>query len=241
MKTQLNLGKRIPLLGILFVLAGSILLSQCKDDELTALNATNNQGEYKVNTQDGSWRLDKSHSSINWKTAYIGDQAFLTGKFNSFDIDVEFDQADLKNSKISAFVVVSTCNTGEPGRDNLGKCLNGYLGVKHNGDTLPNGSLDPAGIDGSTDTARFTSSSITAYGSGYKAVGMLDFKGKSNEVEMFFTYITEKDYSTEQDGSKMRASFLGNFDFNAQTDYGVTSTSIADIVSVNINCIVRND
>jgi polyisoprenoid-binding protein YceI len=240
-KAQFELRKLIPKVGLLVLLSGAILFSHCtKEDEVTPLTGTDVTGEYIINTSDG-WTLDKSHSAINWQTAYIGDQAFLTGKFNKFGVNVDFDQANLAASSISSWVVLSTANTGEPGRDGIGKCLNGYLGVQHNGDTLENGSIDPNGIIGSSDTARFSTTDIVAYGSGYKAIGNLEFKGVTKPATLVFTYTTEKDYSEDQDGSKLRASFMGDLNFNAKSDYGVTSTSIADLINVRINTIFRKN
>lgn len=239
MKTTHTLKNLIPTLGITLVLAGLVLFSQCtKEDEVTPLTGQDVTGEYTVNTSNG-WTVDKSHSSINWKTAYVGDQAWLTGKFTDFGFNIDFDQADLANSSMGAWVKIKSCNTGEPGRDNLGKCLNGYLGLQHNGDTLPGGALDPAGVVAPTDDAYFESTSITEYGDGYKAVGDLTFKGVTKEVVVYFDYITQKDYSAAQDGTNIRASFNATCVMLAKTDFGVTSTSIADEVVLQINAQVK--
>lgn len=226
------------LIGALTLAAGVLLFTRCDKEEaneispLTGIDVT---GEYTINTEDGTWRFDKSHSNVNWKTAYVGDQAWLTGKFNSFAATANFDQDDLENSSISGWVSLRSFNTGEPGRDGLGKCGPRYVGVQHNGDTLSDGSLDPNGIIGSSDTARFTSTSITAYGTGYKATAKFEFMGVTSDVDFYFNYITEKDYSKEKDGTNVRASFTGDFDFSAKEVHGVSSTSIADLMKVNIN------
>ncbi len=228
-----------PVIGVGLLLLGGLLFTQCtKEDAVNPIQGTDVTGEVAINTAT-DWGLDKTHSSVNWKTAYFGDQAFLTGKFTSFTLDVNFDQADLANSTMAATVALNTCNTGEPGRDNLGKCLNGYLGVAHNGDTLADGSLDPAGIDANSNVASFTSDNITVYGNGYKATGDLVFKGETSTVDFIFTHFAEKDYSANQDGSRIRASFNGSFDLKAKSIHGVTSSSIADIVTVEVNGVFR--
>ena len=233
---------RNPKYWVFLLVALGFVLAQCaKDDSFTLLTSEDVTGEYTINTTDNSWRFDKAHSNVQWKTAYVGDQAWLTGRFNKFAANVDFDQQDLANSSINGWVVLSTGNTGEPGRDALGKCLNGYLGVAHNGDTLQDGSLDPAGIIASSDTAKFITTSIMEFGDAYKAVGTLNFRGQTSDIEMIFDYITEKDYSSAQDGSNIRASFSGEFDFLAKTDHGVTSTSIADLVTVELNAQFRKN
>ena len=227
---------RKPVLWMVALFTAALLFSQCTEDnvvkELTAQDVT---GEYAINTVDGSWRFDKSHSNVRWQTAYVGDQALLTGRFNSFLAMVDFDQADLANSSIAGWVVVSTSNTGEPGRDGFGKCGPRYLGVEHNGDTLGDGSLDPDGIIAETDSAYFSSKSIVALGSGYKATGTFTFNGVSTDLDLIFKYITETDYSDPPDGSNVRASFTGEFVFPAKSVYGVTSSSIGDLVTVSLN------
>lgn len=234
MKTKNYLKSSI--LWTLTLSASLLLFTQCeKEDEVKPLTSQDVTGQYTINTTDNSWRFDKVHSNFSWQTAYVGDQALLTGRFNSFGTDMDFDQSDLENSSVVGWVSLRSFNTGEPGRDGLGKCGPKYVGVEHNGDTLPDGSLDPDGIIGSTDTAWFNSTEIVAYGDAYKATGTFDFKGETSTVDLIFTYITEKDYSKEQDGTNIRASFKGEFDFSARETHGVTSTSIADLVTVKLN------
>jgi polyisoprenoid-binding protein YceI len=156
-------------------------------------------------------------------------------------VTAKFDVENLSTSKLSCWVLQSSSNTGEPGRDNLGKCLNGYVGVEHNGDTLSNGSLDPKGIIGSSDTSRWESTGITRYGSGYKATGNLTFKGVTKPMDFFFNYLPAVDHSADKDGTRISASLEGVASFNAKSDYGVTSTSIPDKMDLAINIILRKD
>jgi len=194
-------------------------------------------GNDLVNTEDESWRFDKAHSNINWATAYMGENALLTGKFNSFDVDIDFDESNPEATTISAWVQLSSANTGEPGRDNLGKCLNGYLGVVT--DTLADGSYYVS--DANTDTAYYKSISVSVFGDGYKAEGNFTFKNITKSVDLYFNYIGQADYSAEGDGSNIRGSFRGEFDFLAISDFLVTSTSIADQMSVSINANYRKN
>lgn len=237
-----NQMKNRPWIWIIALIAGGFLFAQCeKEDLVTPLTGEDVTGEYVINTEDGSWRFDKSHSNVRWSTAYVGDQALLTGRFNSFSAEVNFDQADLENSSLYGWVVLSTFNTGEPGRDGLGKCGPRYLGVEHNGDTLINGALDPDGIIASTDSAFFESTEIVEYGDGYKAVCKFTFNGVESDVDFIFDYITEKNYAAEGDPPNIRASFTGEFDMSAKDKHGVSSSSIADLVTVSINSQFRKN
>lgn len=223
--------------GYNFRTASPMLVEVMEDLTRDITLVTEPGGNDKVNSEDGSWRFDKAHSNVNWSSAYMGDNALLTGKFNSFGVDIDFDEAVPGNIKISAWVQLSSANTGEPGRDNLGNCLNGYLGVET--DTLADGSYyvsDPA-----TDTAYYKSSTVSGFGDGYKATGDLIFKGITKQVDLYFNYLGQADYSSAGDGSNFRGSFKGEFEFNAISDYGVTSTSISDKINVSINANYRRN
>lgn len=84
------------------------------------------------------WKLDKSHSSVLWSTAYVGASGLLTGRFNQFgthnvlvsemqnyvttgqpvrDTSWAFYENDDSKSYINGYVQMNTSNTGEPGRD----------------------------------------------------------------------------------------------------------------------------
>jgi polyisoprenoid-binding protein YceI len=180
-----------------------------------------------VNTMDGSWVFDKVHSNVNWETEYYGDQAFLTGKFNSFKIDINFDNTNFENTEINAWVVLSTFNTGEPGRDNPGKCGPGYVGVEYL-DTLF--TPDPL-----TDSAFFRSTSTRIELDKYVATGTFTFKGFTTNAELYYTFNGIEDYLDDDGLTFHKASFEGEFVFLALTDHGVTSTSIADEMYVIVN------
>lgn len=181
-----------------------------------------------VNSFDGTFTFDKVHSNINWETEYYGDHAYLTGKFNNFDIAIDFDAADYANTHIKAWAQMSTYNTGEPGRDGPGKCGPGYVGVEYL-DT--NFTVDPA-----TDTAWFESTSSRVEYDQYVATGTFTFHGVTKTVDMYYTFTGLTD-ETSQFGDSEKGGFKGTFKFNAISDFGVTSTSIADemIVTVNAN------
>jgi polyisoprenoid-binding protein YceI len=184
--------------------------------------------EGAVNSTNSTWTFDKTHSNVNWETEYYGDHAYLTGKFNNFKIDIVFDNASYETTQINAWVQLSTYNTGEPGRDGPGKCGPGYVGVKYL-DTLF--TPDPA-----TDSAFFKSTSTRIEKDMYVATGTFTFMGVTKTVDMYYTFTGITNEMSQGKASK-KAGFKGMFKFNAISDFGVTSTSIADemIVTVNAN------
>ncbi|WP_258103584.1 YceI family protein [Marinoscillum sp. MHG1-6] len=224
---------RIPIL-VMAVL--SLLMYQCTNDDDMPDYVP---GDAVIDTEGTVWRFDKAHSNVEWETAYLGELALLTGRFSDFFIDVDFDEQNPELSSIFASVVITSNLTGEPNRDHLGGCMPTTLGVIHNGDTLADGSLDPAGIDSLSNVASFQSVSITRDGPDYHAKGMLTFKGVSDEVELVFNFLGVHDHSDAQDASDLRAAFTGEFSFLAKSIFGVDSDNIGDEVTVKINCHTR--
>jgi polyisoprenoid-binding protein YceI len=204
-------------------------VSCSKEDSVQQLTSTSNSGSDKLSVgpaTTNTWTLDKVHSNIMWETFYYGDNALLTGRFNNFDIQVDFDQANLPASKIKAWVQLSTFNTGEPGRDGYRKCGPGYMGIQW--DTIAKKPIT------TTDTAWYRSTSIIPSGNGYLAKGDLIFRGVTQPTDMYFTYSGINEYV--KDGVKSyRAGFSGHFKMNANTIFKVNSTSIADEVTVRVN------
>lgn len=242
--------KKNPLKAITLTLAGVFALAigsmtGCKDNKIDLLTTTPTAGTEVIDatiggyppstyTTPGAWKVDKTHSNINWDTKYYATGAILNGKFNTFDIQVKFDEANPSNTKIYAWVLLSSYNTGEVGRDAYGKCGPGYLGVKY--DTVSTGPVVLA-PRASTDTAWFRSTSCERYGSGYLVKGDFTFNGVTRNIEMPMAYAPKATATNATTGKKTdRAGLSGNFNINAKTVFGVTSGSIDDIVNINVNC-----
>ena len=178
-----------------------------------------------VNTYDGgSWLQDWNHSVVGFEFPYDEQNAPYTGRFKSKEMYVDFNPADLGNSKIEATIDLLTVNTDSPGgrdpkynADNtlwqdpdtqaykLG-CIAGSFGIP-----------DP---EASTRNATFTSSTIEAYGNGYLATGPMVFNGVTSDVQMFFQFIPGFDNA---DKGFRYSSFQGTFEFAALDVFGIES------------------
>jgi polyisoprenoid-binding protein YceI len=179
-----------------------------------------------VNSISDAWTFDKVHSNINWETEYYAEHAWLTGKFNAFDVDIKFDQADYANTTINAWVKLSSFNTGEPGRDGPDKCGPKYLGVQF--DT----AMAPVPT---TDSAWFSSTSSRIVDNYYVATGTFTFMGVTKTVDMYYTFTGITSITSSSGSVSNKAGFHGEFKFKALTDFGVTSTSIGDEIKVYVN------
>ena len=175
-------------------------------------------GDDIVRVSEG-WSFNKTHSSVLWETDYLGVAALLTGRFNTFTAIAEWDEDNPENSILSGYVVLSSVNTGEPGRD--AGCLLNTFGTA------------------TYDTAKFVTTSIEFDDlGGYNAKANLTFHGFTKEVPVKIHYIekTRFDENSGLNGAPFSiAGLTGQFEFNAKTDFGIESANIADRVRVIVN------
>ncbi len=223
--------------SVVLFTSGVIFISSCnKDDIIEPLtnNVSTGTDMIDIGGSSPTWNIDKTHSNVGWETFYFGDNAYLTGRFNNFGVTLHFDQENPENTTISSWVQLSTFNTGEPGRDAAGKCGPGYMGVVFDVDTNP--TPDVYTVQPATDTAWFNSTATERFGSGYVSHGTLKFKNVEAPVDLYFEYAGVNEYlSTTGGATTYKTGFSGQFEMNAQSVFGVTSTSIADLVKVKIN------
>ena len=176
-------------------------------------------GDETVKNSEG-WNFDKTHSSVLWETDYLGVSALLTGRFNLFGTKVEFDEDNPENSSITGYVVLSSVNTGEPGRD--AGCL-----------------LNTFGVSTISDTAKFATTNIEFDGlGGYNATANLTFHGVTKEIPVKITYVKSTHFDLESGigGAPFTVAGLqAQFEINAKTDFAIVSTSIADRVRIRVS------
>ncbi len=182
--------------------------------------------------QHPNYALDQVHCNLGWQTYFQNNNALLTGRFNTFNTSIHFDQANPQNTVIAAWVDLSSFNTGEPGRDGAGDCGPTNMGIKY--DTIA-GVKTPLPL---TDTAWFTAPAGTcqAFGTGYVAHGNLNFRNISHAVDLYFNYGGQKQETTSTGTTTQWVGFIGQFQMQANTVYGVSlSDAINDSVTVLVN------
>ncbi|WP_199269148.1 YceI family protein [Polaribacter sp. L3A8] len=73
-------------------------------------------GAFSVNAQsDLMWKIDKAHTSVNFSVNHFFSS--VTGKFTSFEGDINFDRNNLKSSKVDFTVLINSVNTDDKKRD----------------------------------------------------------------------------------------------------------------------------
>lgn len=221
--------KRQYLISVLFLLL--VVVSCNKKDSVTPLASTPVIGNGLV---DVSWTFDKAHSNVNWETKYLDySSGMLTGRFNNFNFNPKFvfNEADLSLCKINAWIQLSSIDSGEPGRDGIGKCIRSYMGVTYL-DSLKT-ITNPV-----SDSAWFNSTSVTRSGTGYVVFGNLRFnkyRAPSGFADgtpivkpaiLYLTYNGTTDFDTNGDmvNDKYRASFSGQLKFKRSDHMDKQST-----------------
>jgi polyisoprenoid-binding protein YceI len=206
--------------------------------------ASSGAGNY---TNTGAWTFDNIHSPVQFNFPYHGAEAEFAASFvQTKSFQMTFNSASLSTSSIVAIVDLASINTGTPGgRDNqpttitstnefapgtfftkLG-CIMGTFGI-----TADAGTVTP-NITLSSDKryATFTSTSIKAYGDGYVANGTLTFHGFTKSVSMIFHYLPSY-VDTSVTPNKTYQGFEGKISIKALTDFGISSTSVGDLVTI---------
>jgi polyisoprenoid-binding protein YceI len=203
--------------------------------------------EYGTDIMDGDGFFDKTHSNIQWESEYQGVGAGLTGRFNSFAMNIYFDEDNPANTELEGWVDLRTVNTGEPGRDGSYEsptnwengCLQGTFGSQQfiedsldvNGNPVP----EPSFID---SLAWFTSTSVVKDNVfGYTVTGNFSFHGVTQPITGTLVYHGMSDLfpSTRGCGDYYLYGFTMTFDFMAKSVYGISSNNISDRMNVVCN------
>ena len=209
-----------------------VVLLSCKKDKVTILESTPVTGSGLV---DNTWTFDKPHSNVNWESKYLDwSTGMLTGRFNNFNFNPKFsfNESDLSLCGINAWVQLSSVDSGEPGRDGVGKCLRSFMGVTYL-------DTNKTITDPISDTAWFRSTSFVRSGTGYVVFGNLRFnryRAPSGYPDgtfilkpaiMYLFYNGTNDFDTNGDmvNDKLRASFSAKLTFK-RSDFIDTQSTI---------------
>lgn len=136
------------------------------------------------------WKADEKTSTVNW------DGAGKKGTFSNLSSNINFDKANLKDSKIIASIDVKTIKAGN-------ERLDAHL-------------LSPDFFNAEKfPKITFTSTEITSSATGFIAKGTLQMKDSTKVIELPFTFTEE---------GKDKAVFNGTMTVMAG-DYGVMKQS----------------
>jgi polyisoprenoid-binding protein YceI len=169
-----------------------------------------------------TYALDKTHASLTWKGLHQG-LSWYAARFTNFDITVDFNEADVSKSKVTASVDVKSIETDFAKTRPAGNTtdFNAELG----GERFLNAVKFPQ--------ATFASTSITKTGDKTgKMVGNLTFLGISKPVTFDVTYVGNRNDARTQK-HKIGFQAVGSF---KRSDFGVAvGGPIGDEIKLEIN------
>jgi polyisoprenoid-binding protein YceI len=139
---------------------------------------------------------ETNHSTIQFSVPISKGITRITGKFNSFSIDVSLPDTDILHAHFSAVIRVASINTGEPARDEDLRSADFFDEAKY-------------------PEITFTTSRIERKGNDYIAVGNLQMHGVSKEIQLPFSITERRDDTTI--GFRCRTTIK-------RSDFGVGTT-----------------
>ena len=169
-----------------------------------------------------TYGVDKPHSSVIWKGLHQG-LSWYAARFTNFDITVDFNEADVSKSKVTASVDLKSVETdyAKTRPANRNDDFNAELG----GERFLNSAKFPQ--------ATFTSTSITKTGDKTgKMTGNLTFMGISKPVTFDVTYIGNRNDPRAQK-HKIGFQAVGSL---KRSDFGVAvGGPVGDEIKLEIN------
>ncbi len=246
-----------------FLMLGFVYLTCTHDDASTSsgpkiTRGTNVHTPGNLTTGNpNEWKFDKSHSSVLWQTSYVGASGLLTGRFNQFglhevtdpkaidyitaaqplpDSSWAFYENEPSKSYFNGYVQINTSNTGEPGRDTGCNVAGmGTVAIVAGTQNLKFPNLAKI----KTKEIKFDPAS-----NDYLVTIDLTYQGKlaaplTKSLPATLHYVPK---TKVQFGTAAAYEVFGlqlKFQFNCR-DFGITSTSVHDIIEITCNANFHN-
>jgi len=203
------------------------------------------------------WKLDQVHSSVLWSGDYLETGALLTGRFNMFglnsvpasakqlyvttgqpvmDTSWAFYENDPTKTYFSGYVQMNTSNTGEPARD--GGCYLGYVGAPK----IITGAQNLQ--DSNIAVITTTKVAFDPQSPGYIVTMVMTWKGllsapHDTTINGTLSYVKRSTIGAGTASAYDQFGLQLNFQFNCRS-FGITTTEISDIISVQCNMNFNN-
>jgi polyisoprenoid-binding protein YceI len=165
----------------------------------------------------GAYFIDRTHATIQWSALHEGI-AWYHGRFTGFDVQLDFDPADVSKSKVTATIDPKSVETdflktrSDPAKGDFNALIYGrfFLAAEH-------------------PTIRFASTAITKTSPNTgKMTGNLTFRGVTRPVTLDVTLT----------GQGMRGRWKAGFSATGsilRSDFGLRTTAVADEIRLTID------
>lgn len=231
------------------------------DESTGTVTINRGNGVFKPGTEvigdTTQWKMDQVHSSVLWSSSYLETGALLTGRFNDFglnnipasakqlyvtsgqpvlDTSWAFYENDPSKSYFSGYVQMNTSNTGEPGRD--AGCYLKFVGAPK----IISGTQNL--LDSNVAMIRTTKVEFDPKSPGYILTMVMTWKGllgapHDTTINGTLSYIKRSTVGAGTASAYDQFGLQLNFQFNCRS-FGITTTEISDIVSVQCNMNFNN-
>lgn len=153
-----------------------------------------------INTKSdaASYKVDTNHSTVGFNVPMLGGLSEVTGKFSNFTVDIEYDEADVTKSSVTATIKADSIDTGIDARDKHLKTPDFFDVEKF-------------------PEITFKSKSVVKKGKNLSVVGDFSMHGVTKEITIPFTVAGKN--KNEANG-KITYGFAATLKLN-RTDYGV--------------------
>jgi len=167
-----------------------------------------------------TYNIDANHSNVGFAVSMLGGLSKVRGKYTSFTVNVDFNEADITKSSVTANIKADSIDTGIERRDTHLKSADFFDAAKY-------------------PEITFQSKRVEQKGDRYTAIGTFTMHGVSKEISIPFI-ITGK-YTNPQTKATTYG-FSGRLKLNRQ-DYGISYQSknmpnwISDEVEIELDLI----
>ena len=180
---------------------------------LTALSV------FTVNAQNATmWKVDKAHTSVNFSVNHFFSA--VTGKFTSFEGNINFDPANLQGSSVNFTIPIKSVNTDDSKRDKHLQSAD-FFDAK----SYPNMTFSSTRFEKKSDKD-------------YVAYGKLTIRNVSKDIALPFKITGEMEHPMMK--GTIILGLASTIKIN-RNDYGVgtgswaTTMVVGDNVDININ------
>lgn len=168
-------------------------------------------------TQAQQWRVDKSHSAINFSVKHFFTP--VNGAFNDYDATIAFDPENLQESHIDVTIHVNSVDTKNQRRDNHLK-TDDFFGAE----TWPDITFKSSRIEKTGDNE-------------FVAYGQLTIKEVAKEIELPFTLLGIMEHP-RREGTKIAGitatTTINRTEYEVGTGDWASNAVVGDNVSVEI-------
>ncbi len=168
------------------------------------------------------YSADANHSNVGFSVPILDGVSQVKGKFTSFTINLDYDEANITNSSVNAVIKTASIDTGIDGRDKHLRSADFFDAEKY-------------------PEITFQSKRVEKKGKNFLAIGDFTMHGVTKEVTIPFT-VTGKFVNPAN--QQMSAGFSANLTINRR-DYGMTwkhssiPSFVGDLVNIELAILVR--